>query len=295
VKKDPYNPQPKIPSNEDKLTQLDDHKVGDPVIPAHIENEINSKDDGIFMSNVISQAGFPEDALCIVKGNLTSKLQKHGGGDNFNITEEQLSLLLRCYRNIGDKKVSSLKSLRRVLRTEEKKENILKIEDYIKKIKGELVALCNDAIRLSSDISCRAEVVTEREPVVCRVLVQKLQADSLRLLLRLYPESQRLERGQTVLEMYQTALVLAQEKLTSCHYLTLQLSLDVGSLCFKVLGRTKMAQEILSKAFDGAIRAISNDNVTIDKYSESIIVLQKIRDFIAVLGAHDMFVKNDVL
>jgi len=198
--------------------------------------------------------------------------------------EEEILLLLTSFRHVSDKKIASWKSLEGLFRSEPKgSPNADKIRNYIKKIEAEIAVLCSEAIHLGTHL---IPLNSQNVPTPCRLLAYKIQADYHRYLLKINPdEAHRSEYTTKILELYKTALPLAVEKLPPCHHLSLQLALDLSTFYFKDLNQIKTAYEIASKAFDGAIKVMNDATQCIDKYSESIVVLQRIRDLITLLKA----------
>jgi len=253
----------------------------------HNENEV------VFMTNLMITAGRHEDALATIKGYLAVKIEKWG---SVGLKEEELSLLLSCFRHLSDKKVSSWKCLVKLLRNGKKSStNTEQIKSYINKMESEISTLCQDAIQMSS-------FSLPSTSIPCHLLALKMKADYMRCLLKISPpldiqHSSTISSQVTriiIQDLYKSALELAEAKLNLCHPLTLQLALDLSTFYFKILNQPKSAHEVACKAFDGAIKAINATStlpdtptkpVSIDTYSESIVVLQRIRDFMMVVKA----------
>jgi len=267
---------PKVSVFGDKLTRSGIDKYD------HLDN-IVYENEPVFMANVMLQSLRYEDALVTLKVFVATRLEKLGT-DATVPKEEEILLLLTSFRYVSDKKVASWKSLDRLFRSEPKgSPNADKIRNYIKKIESEIAVLCSEAIHLGTHlISLSPQTI----PTPCRLLAYKIQADHMRCLLKINPdEAKRLEYTSKIHELYKTALPLAEEKLPLCHHLSLQLALDLSTFYFKVLNQNKTAYEVASKAFDGAIKVMNDAMRCIDKYSESIVVLQRIRDLITLLKA----------
>lgn len=234
------------------------------------------------MVNVMIQSERYEDALVTIKGFVSSKLENQEKGDA-GPKEDELSLLLTSFRRVCDKKVSSWKSLERCLQNEPKGSiQADKILNYISKLEDEIITICHEAIRLGTHL---ISLHSSNVPVVCRLLGYKIQADYMRYLLKITPECQRSDSPSKILELYKTARALAEEKLPPCHHLSLQLALDLSTIYFKVFNRSTEARDVASKAFDSAIKVMNDVTQSVDKYSESIVILQRIRDLITLLKA----------
>jgi len=213
-----------------------------------------------------------------LKGLLLLNWKKQEKGDTFP-KEDEILLLQTSFRRVSDKKVLSWKSLERLLKNEPKgSPNQEKIRTYITKIESEIAHLCNDAIRVSTQLLYHSQ----NGPVVSRLLAYKIQADYMRYLLKITPECQP---SSKILELYKNAVALAEEKLSPCHHLSLQLALDLSTLYFKVLNQSTVAHQVASKAFDSAIKMMNDVTQSGDKYSDSIVILQRIRDLITILEA----------
>jgi len=124
----------------------------------------------------------------------------------------------------------------------------------------------------------------------CHLLTLKLQAYSIYSLSKLLPNEAQMkhEHIQRSLEIYNSALNLAQANLTAHHWLRLQLSLDTATIYMKNLKQSKCALDIANKAFDGAVHMMTdiNSKSNNDKYEDILIILQNLRDLIAQLNPH---------
>jgi len=162
-------------------------------------------------------------------------------------------------------------------------------------MESEITTLCQDAIQMSS-------FSLPSTSIPCHLLALKMKADYMRCLLKIsspldLQHSSSISSQVTriiIQDLYKSALELAEAKLNLCHPLTLQLALDLSTFYFKILNQPKSAHEVACKAFDGAIKAMNATStlpdtpttpVSIDSYSESIVVLQRIRDFMTVVKA----------
>jgi len=140
--------------------------------------------------------------------------------------------------------------------------------------------LCNTGITLTEDL----ESIPSFSGPSCLLLTLKLKGFSLLSLSKLQLDSQKQGYIQLSLDTYQRALNLAQENLIAHHWLCLQLSLDTATIYVKHFRHPKKALDIANKAFDGAIQVMTDINTKEqDNYTDALIILQKIRDFIAKL------------
>jgi len=121
----------------------------------------------------------------------------------------------------------------------------------------------------------------------CLLLTLKLKAYAIYSLSKLLPEAQKNGSIQRSLEIYNSALSLAQAGLTAQHWLRLQLSLDTATIYMKHLKESNCALDIANRAFDGAVHMMNDINSkSTDNYEAILIILQNLRDLIAQLNPH---------
>jgi len=250
--------------------------------------------DDIFLADLMNQVGFPEDSLVTIKGLLMNKLQKMKKGEsNCYPQEEELLLLLKNYQTVIKKHISSWRALDKLAPPQPEPllnaNRLAKVMEYRKKIETEVSTLCHAAISFTEELQTMPFLALPAH-LSCHLLTLKLQAYSIYSLSKLLPNEAQMkhEHIQRSLEIYNSALNLAQANLTAHHWLRLQLSLDTATIYMKNLKQSKCALDIANKAFDGAVHMMTdiNSKSNNDKYEDILIILQNLRDLIAQLNPH---------
>jgi hypothetical protein len=233
----------------------------------------------IFLADLMSLAGFPEDSLKMTRGLLINKTERITKGDSCYPQEDEIALLLKTYQCVIRKKLSSWRSLEKWYQNELNTNRIGKVKEYIKKIESEITTLCNEAITFTDDIETQP-FLNLKPNLNSRLLVQQLKASAFHYLGKIQPEPHRNEMIQKSVDIYNSALTLARDSLTPHHHLLLQLSLDTANIYVKHLKQFKLARDIANKTFDDAINTMSDINSSPTTHEAALSLLQKIRDLI---------------
>jgi hypothetical protein len=233
----------------------------------------------IFLADLMSLSGFPEDSLKMTRGLLTSKTEKIIKGDSCYPQEDEIALYLKTFQCVIRKKLSSRRSLEKWYQNELNSPRIGKVKEYMKKIESEITTLCNEAITFADELET-LPFLNLKPNLNSRLLVQQLKASSFRYLAKIQSDSNHNEMIQKSSDLYNSALCLARDNLTPHHHLLLQLSLDTANIYVKHLKQFKMARDIANKTFDDAINTMSDITSSPSTYEGALSLLQKIRDLI---------------
>jgi len=184
--------------------------------------------------------------------------------EKVDLTVEERNLLSVAYKNV----IGARRASWRTLNVDEHKNDDL-IKVYKKQVESELDAICKDVLDLLLNILVKNNT-QENES---RVFYLKMTGDYYRYLAEFITDQQY---DQKAADYYNSALVLAQAKLTPTHPIRLGLALNYSVCFYEVLKNKQKACDLAKTAFDQAISKL--DKLDEASYKDSTLIMQLLRD-----------------
>lgn len=193
------------------------------------------------------------------------------------LTVEERNLLSVGYKNI----VGLRRASWRIISTIEHKEEARQasdqqspflgdIQQYKRKVEGELAEICQDALRLLD-----GTLVPAADSDETRVFYLKMKGDYLRYLAEFLDSDKRKQVAEQALEAYEHATASAAS-LSPTLPIRLGLALNFSVFHYEIMGAASQACQLAKKAFDDALVEI--DSLSEDSYKDSTLIMQLLRD-----------------
>lgn len=225
-----------------------------------------------------------EDMVQIMEKLVTSKLGKNEG-----LSPDQRNLLSVAYKNVVGAKRSSW----RVLNEDNQFENENLLQNYKKKVEGELENTCLQILevlkklsgqngeRMKETVESEEDEKKKKEQEECQVFYLKMIGDYYRYLTEAFPTD---EYKENCSKYYEDAMNIA-EGLEATHPTRLGLALNYSVCHYEILEQPKKACELAKKAFDEAIEKL--DSLSDVSYRDSTLIMQLLRDNLTIWTQSD--------
>ena len=139
----------------------------------------------------------------------------------------------------------------------------------------ELSKYCNDILNLID-----RELLPKAASSESRVFYHKMKGDYFRYISEYSLAAQKANATNNAEASYSTAYELAKNELPPTHPTRLGLALNVSVFYYEIKNEQERACEMAKNAFDEAIPEL--DNISEDNYKDSTLILQLLKDNLAL-------------
>jgi 14-3-3 protein epsilon len=219
----------------------------------------DKRKDLVFMARTAETAERYDDMCKFMRA-----LVQHTNQES-DLTVEERNLLSVAYKNV----IGARRASWRTLNVEEHKDNDL-IKEYKSIVERELEAICKDVLDLLQNTLVPYTKGKQNES---QVFYLKMTGDYYRYLADFIEKK---DYDRMAAENYESALVVATEKLSPTHPIRLGLALNYSVCFYEILKDQKKACELAKKAFDDAISKL--DQLDEASYKDSTLIMQLLRD-----------------
>jgi len=189
------------------------------------------------------------------------------------LNSEERNLLSVAYKNIVGSRRSAWRVIGSLRVRPEDKANEPLVAVYKKKIEDELKVICNEVVKLLSDILIPKSADQTSDS---KVFYLKMMGDYYRYLAEVAaPGEEREDTVKKSLAAYSQASTEA-ETLPSTHPIRLGLALNYSVFYYEIEGNQEKACQLAKRAFDDAIADV--DNLEHATYKDSTLIMQLLRD-----------------
>jgi 14-3-3 protein epsilon len=182
-----------------------------------------------------------------------------------DLTVEERNLLSVAFKNV----IGARRASWRTLNVDEHKDNTL-ITTYKEIVEAELEAICKDVLDLLQKVLVP---FTKGKANESEVFYLKMTGDYFRYLAEFHANK---GYDKSAAANYESATVVATEKLSPTHPIRLGLALNYSVCFYEILKDQKKACDIAKKAFDDAISKL--DQLDEASYKDSTLIMQLLRD-----------------
>jgi len=218
----------------------------------------DQRKDLVFMARTAEIAERYEDMCKFMRALVKSINQKA------DLTVEERNLLSVAYKNV----IGARRASWRTLNVDENKDNEL-IKTYKAQVEAEIEVICKDVLDLLENILVPAQGKSDE----AQVFYLKMTGDYYRYLAEFIDNK---GYDQQAAKNYQSAMGVANDKLSPTHPIRLGLALNYSVCLYEILKDQKKACELAKKAFDDAISKL--DQLDEASYKDSTLIMQLLRD-----------------
>ena len=152
-------------------------------------------------------------------------------------------------------------------------ERVKSLHELKKSLVGELDHYCNDIIGLIDQ-----KLLREDQDAATRVFYEKMKADYYRYSVEF--KEDKTYGAQKAKEEYERAMEIAKENLKLANPAYLGLALNYSVFLYEIVGSKQDAMDLADGTFNEAVALL--DELSEDEYSEATLILQLIKDNIAL-------------
>lgn len=222
-----------------------------------------------FMARVADQAERHQDVVKYI-GEIIAMDPK--------LSADERNLLSVAYKGMTGIRRTGLRTVTAILDDQNVQNNpdrLAKLKELKEKLISELDGLCTEIVNLVD-----SKLLPAAEDSTTKVFYEKLKADYFRYSVEFKPEDQRAEGSAKAKESYEKAMKLATEQLTKANPQYLGLGLNYTVFLYEIIGEKKNAIALAEKTFKEAVDLL--DKLSEDEYSESTLILQLLKDNVAL-------------
>ncbi|XP_071711499.1 14-3-3-like protein D [Rutidosis leptorrhynchoides] len=229
-----------------------------------------TREQCIFMAKLAEQSERYDDMLKLIQNFITITPPPPT-----ELTVEERNLLNDAYRKVaGSLRTSwfNLTAIEHKLCSSRKKQ-VLK--DYRFKVERELTDLCYEILNFLD-----SNLIDSASSSESKVFYLKMKGDYFRYLAGIKIGDERTEAVDAAMNSYKAAQDIAQAELGPAHLIRLGVALNFSVFYSDIMKSTEMACSIAEQAFEEAVDEL--DNLSEDMYKESYLIMQLLRDNVAV-------------
>jgi len=213
----------------------------------------------VFLASTAEKAERYDD-MC----KFMSALVNWTSSNNHDLTVEERNLFSVAYKNV----IGARRASWRTLNVEDNKYDEL-VQDYKKRVEGELAAICKDVLSLLEDKLLKCKEKTPESSV----FYLKMIGDYYRYLAEFAATEGYDKKAATY---YGQAMDIAKDKLDPTDPIRLGLALNYSVCFYEILKDKKKACDLAKSAFDQAISKL--DQLSEESYKDSTLIMQLLRD-----------------
>ena len=229
----------------------------------------SERDLKFFMARVADQAERHEDVV---------KIMKELAKEDHKLSADERNLLSVAYKALTGSRRTALRTVNAFLEEDSiknSKERVAKLEELRDKLEKELNDYCEDLIKLIDNT-----LLTEDDDAITKVFYWKLKADYYRYSVEFKKEEDRKENSDKAKDAYTKAVEIAKKDLQKANPQYLGLALNYSVFLYEIDGQKQEAIRLADETFKGAVELL--DELTEDEYSEATLVLQLLKDNVAL-------------
>lgn len=226
------------------------------------------RDLQFFMARVADQAERHEDVVAILKDLIK---------ENPKLSPDERNLLSVAYKALTGSRRTALRTVNAFLDEETIKsvpERVKELQVLRSKLATELDQYCQELIQLID-----TSLLPQAEDDDTKVFYQKLEADYYRYSVEFKTGEERKTNSDKAKVAYETAMDIAQ-KLQKANPQFLGLALNYSVFLYEIAEEKQKAIELADNTFKGAVDLL--DELSEDEYSEATLVLQLLKDNVAL-------------
>jgi len=213
----------------------------------------------VFLASTAEKAERYDD-MC----KFMSALVAWTSSNNHDLTVEERNLFSVAYKNV----IGARRASWRTLNVEDNKYDEL-VQDYKKRVEGELAGICKDVLSLLEDKLLKCQQKTSESSV----FYLKMIGDYYRYLAEFANTEGYDKKAATY---YGQAMDIAKDKLDPTDPIRLGLALNYSVCFYEILKDKKKACDLAKSAFDQAISKL--DQLSEESYKDSTLIMQLLRD-----------------
>lgn len=231
------------------------------------EKEITTHDDKVHIAKLAEQAERYDD-MATTMNSVTQEGTELGN--------EERNLLSVAYKNVvGARRsswrvISSIEAKSESTPSSDKNRKVAMAKEYRTKIENELKKICEEVLALLNDHLIPKATNTESQ-----VFYYKMKGDYYRYLAEVAKGEQRDNVVTSSDEAYEQATEKASE-LPPTHPIRLGLALNYSVFYYEIKSAPEKACQLAKQAFDDAIAKL--DDLAEDCYKDSTLIMQLLRD-----------------
>lgn len=190
------------------------------------------------------------------------------------LSVEERNLLSVAYKNVIGARRASWRIVSSIEQKEESKGNenhVKMIQDYKKKIEGELSKVCDDVLKVLDDF-----LIKNASSGESKVFYQKMKGDYYRYLAEFSDGDNKSKASEQSNEAYKVASEVATAELAPTHPIRLGLALNYSVFHYEIMSSPDKACQLAKQAFDDAIAEL--DTLSEESYKDSTLIMQLLRD-----------------
>ncbi|KAH0789453.1 14-3-3 protein [Histomonas meleagridis] len=223
-----------------------------------------------FMARVADQAERYQDVIKYIKEIVDM-------GCDLNADER--NLLSVAYKALTGSCRSTLRTIGAFLEDDSVKkipERVQKLTELKESLIKELDQYCNELIEFTD-----SKLLKDSQSAVEKVFYEKLKGDYYRYSVE-FKEGGCEENSKKAKECYEKALDIAKEQLMKANPAYLGLALNYSVFLYEIIGKKQEAIDLADNAFKEAVDLL--DELDEDEYSEATLILQLLKDNVALWG-----------
>ncbi|KAH0790955.1 14-3-3 protein [Histomonas meleagridis] len=196
------------------------------------------------------------------------------------LNPDERNLLSVAYKALTGSCRSTLRTINAFLEDDSVKnvpERVEKLTALKESLTKELDQYCKDLIELTD-----SKLIKDNQDAVTKVFYEKLKADYYRYSVEFKDEADRAEGSNKAKEAYEKALEIAKEQLNKANPAYLGLALNYSVFLYEIIGKKQEAIDLADAAFKEAVDLL--DELDEDEYSEATLILQLLKDNVALWG-----------
>lgn len=170
-----------------------------------------------------------------------------------------------------------------VLQREESKGETGKIERikaYMKKVEGEIEAICTDLMQVLDK-----DLIPGATAAEGKVFYRKMKGDYYRYWAESLTGDKKAEIGEKGKAAYESALELAEKEMPHTHPVRLGLALNFSVFHYEILSDPVQACKLAKAAFDAALPDL--EKLEEEQYKEAATIMQLLRDNLSLWTSAD--------
>ena len=230
----------------------------------------SDRDLKFFMARVADQAEREEDVV---------RIMKELAAEDPKLSADERNLLSVAYKALTGSRRTALRTVNAFLEEDSIKSNadrVAKLEELRDKLAKELNDYCDDLIKLIDDT-----LLNDDDDAITKVFYWKLKADYYRYSVEFKKEEEdRKVNSDKAKEAYTKAVEIAKKDLQKANPQYLGLALNYSVFLYEIDGQKQEAIRLADETFKGAVELL--DELTEDEYSEATLVLQLLKDNVAL-------------
>jgi 14-3-3 protein epsilon len=230
---------------------------------------MTDRDLKFFMARVADQAERYPDVLSSMNEIIAADPK---------LNADERNLLSVAYKALTGSRRSALRTINAFLEDDSIKaipERVAKLTELRTKLVDELDGFCRDLINLTD-----TKLLPAAGDAATKVFYEKLKADYYRYSVEFKAEANRKDGADKAKASYESAFAIASAELTKANPAYLGLALNYSVFLYEIIGQKVEAIELADKSFKDAVDGL--DELDEDEYSEATLILQLLKDNVAL-------------